>query len=685
MSTATPLFHAGELALQEREGAAQRIGAFAASAVRDFMPEQHRTFFAQLPFLVAGSVDEAGHPWATLLTGEPGFTTSPEPTRLTFDLTPRDDDPAWRGFDDGNAVGLLGIELETRRRNRMNGTVRRTPTGLDVTVEHSYGNCPQYIQRRVVERIAPSKTPEPVWSNGLTDTARKWISKVDTFYVCSFVDLPTGRQVDVSHRGGKAGFVRVGADGVLTIPDFSGNLMFNTLGNLLSNPRAGLLFVDFETGDVLQLTGSTQLILDSPEIAAFQGAERLWTLTPTQVVLRRGALDLRARPLDASPNNALTGSWHDAAALLDAELVRNRWQAVRVRQVVEESDSVRSLVLEPVNGRRLAHKAGQYLPIRVTKPGEESAAVRTYTLSSAPHDDHYRISVRRQGTVSQYLHGLKVGDTFEARGPAGAFTLDDNATRPLVLLAAGIGITPLLSMVRHVVYEGKRTRHTRPTVVVYAARNEADRAFEAELTALEKRSEGAVRLVRVLDAPSRPLGVSHDVAGRVNGALLQRLLPLGSYDFYLCGPPGFMTALYRDLRDLDVLDERIHMEAFGPASVVRDVPIVTHKNTEDAATNGVEVLFSDAIDPVTWTPEVPSLLELAERSGLSPAFGCRSGRCGSCVMSVIKGRVTHLSTPEFPVLDDQVLLCCAVPAKSGGDRLVIADLPTTESVGGIHV
>jgi ferredoxin len=143
-----------------------------------------------------------------------------------------------------------------------------------------------------------------------------------------------------------------------------------------------------------------------------------------------------------------------------------------------------------------------------------------------------------------------------------------------------------------------------------------------------------------------------------------------------------MTALYRDLRDLDVLDERIHMEAFGPASVVRDVPVVTY---EDAANDDVAVLFPAAVDPVTWTPEVPSLLELAERSGLSPAFGCRSGRCGSCVMSVIKGRVTHPSKPEFPIMDDQVLLCCAVPAKSGGDRLVIADLPNTESVRGVHV
>jgi ferredoxin-NADP reductase len=639
------------------------------------MPDQHRTFFAQLPFIVAGSVDEHGNPWATLLTGDPGFASSPEPTRLTVNLTPRDDDPVWRGLASDDAVGLLGIELQTRRRNRVNGTVTRTRTGLDVQVEHSYGNCPQYIQRRCVERVPSAIPSKPVWSDGLTEVARAWISKADTFYVCSYVDLPTGRQVDVSHRGGKPGFVRIGADDVLTIPDFSGNLMFNTLGNLLSNPRVGLLFVDFDTGDVLQLTGTTEIILDSPEIAAFQGAERLWTVTSTRVVLRRGALDLRARPLDASPNNALTGSWDDSAAVLVAEQQRNRWQSLRVRQIVDESDSVRSLVLEPIAGRRLAYIAGQYLPIRVQPSGEDSLLVRTYTLSSAPHDDHYRISVKRQGTVSQYLHTLSVGDTLEARGPAGSFILDSNATRPLVLLAAGIGMTPLLSMVRHVVFERERTRHARSTVVVYAARNEADRAFDAELTALAKRSDGAVQLVRTLDAPTGLRGVTHEMTDRVNGALLQRLLPIGTYDFYLCGPPGFMRSVYRDLRDLDVLDERIHMEAFGPASVVRDTPVLRQVVAEAAASDNVSVLFADAADPVIWTPAVSSLLALAEDSGLSPAFGCRSGRCGSCVMSVIKGRVTHPSNPEFPVGDDQALLCCAVPALGGGDRLVIADLP----------
>ncbi len=120
------------------------------------------------------------------------------------------------------------------------------------------------------------------------------IAVADTFFVASYVDRGSGqRQVDVSHRGGRPGFVRVGSDGVLTIPDFAGNQFFNTLGNLLVNPRAGLVFVDFATGDLLQLSGDAQVVLDDPQIAAFEGAERFWRFTPRRAVYRPGAVPLR--------------------------------------------------------------------------------------------------------------------------------------------------------------------------------------------------------------------------------------------------------------------------------------------------------------------------------------------------------------------------------------------------------
>jgi predicted pyridoxine 5'-phosphate oxidase superfamily flavin-nucleotide-binding protein len=222
-------------------------------------------------------------------------------------------------MNDGDAVGLLGIELHTRRRNRLNGLVRRiSPAAFDVLVQQSFGNCPQYIQLRdfafVREPTAPAGIA-PSELDGLDDRARAMIAGSDTFFVASYVDdAARGREVDVSHRGGRPGFVRIGTDGVLTIPDFSGNRFFNTLGNLIANPKAGLMFVDFEIGDVLQLTGDAEVFLDSPEIAMIQGAERLWRITPRRILYRPDALPLRWRfQQDGwSPQALRTGTWDHA-------------------------------------------------------------------------------------------------------------------------------------------------------------------------------------------------------------------------------------------------------------------------------------------------------------------------------------------------------------------------------------
>lgn len=282
------LFHPGEVTLQRRQGMAEQLARVGGRMVRDHMPEPHRAFFAQLPFLIAGAVDPDGTPWATVWTGPPGFAHAPEPRVLSLRVAPDAADPASAGLRAGAAVGLLGIELETRRRNRMNGALRLRPGGFDVAVEHSFGNCPQHIQRRgahAVRRAAASSGAALV-SNELTAAARRLIRAADTFFVASYVDLPQGRQVDVSHRGGPPGFVHLSDAGVLTIPDYSGNNLFNTLGNFTLNPLAGLLFMDFERGGLLQLTGRVEVLWDTPEIAAFAGAERLWRFTPTRLVQR---------------------------------------------------------------------------------------------------------------------------------------------------------------------------------------------------------------------------------------------------------------------------------------------------------------------------------------------------------------------------------------------------------------
>ncbi|ACK85716.1 pyridoxamine 5'-phosphate oxidase family protein [Methylorubrum extorquens] len=290
-------WHRGEVAIQESVGMAGRMAELGPRVIRDHLTDQHRAFFPLLPFAVLGSVDGEGRPWATLREGEPGFLHAPDPFRLRVDGRREPDDPAEAGLEDGDGVALLGIELATRRRNRLNGTVECAgPEGFAIHVEQSFGNCPQYIHsRHEGPRIGDGATrPRPVLSDELDPAARALVAAADTFFVASFVEDAGGRrQVDVSHRGGRPGFVRVGAEGSLTVPDYSGNRFFNTLGNLLANPRAGLVFPDFATGDLLQMSGRTEIVLDPNEDERIDGAERLWRFVPERVVFRPRALGLR--------------------------------------------------------------------------------------------------------------------------------------------------------------------------------------------------------------------------------------------------------------------------------------------------------------------------------------------------------------------------------------------------------
>lgn len=307
-------FHEGEVTLQRTVGVAERLEQFGRRVIRDHMPDQHRTFYRQLPFIVLGAVDGAGDAWATLVAGYPGFMTSPDPRRLQFTTEADPADPATAGLGDGAAVGLLGIELHTRRRNRMNGTVRLHDDGLLVEVGQSFGNCPKYIQAR-----------EPVWTpaavpgqvmhqgSGLDDGARALIRAADTFFIATaHPEAATAHEprhgVDVSHRGGAPGFVKVEGDR-LTVPDFMGNQFFNTLGNLAVHPLAGLLFMDFERGDRLYVAAHASVVWDGAELAAFAGAQRLMRLDVTHAVHVQGGLPLQWGPAERSPHLASMGYW----------------------------------------------------------------------------------------------------------------------------------------------------------------------------------------------------------------------------------------------------------------------------------------------------------------------------------------------------------------------------------------
>lgn len=659
-------WHAGERQLQEKVGVAERMEALGQKMIRDHMPEQHREFFQRLPFMIAGAVDRAGQPWATLIEGEEGFVTSPDPRQLSFDLAAMaldPLDPAIAGLGAGDAVGLLGIELHTRRRNRINGQIRQASAQrLEIAVEHSFGNCPQYIQLRHYRRVQ-ARGGERLDASELDVRSAKMIRRADTFFVASYVEHDDGRRaVDVSHRGGRAGFVRVEGNR-LTIPDYAGNLAFNTLGNLSVNPRAGLLFIDFATGDVLQLGGRAEVILDSPLIEAFAGAERLWTFDVEQVVLRPAAVALRWDFEAYAPTSLMTGTWAQAAARLREPEPHNAWQRWRVQSLQQESADIRSFVLVPETGAAPSFAAGQHLPIRISGAAGEPL-LRSYSLSSAPSDGYLRISVKAQGVASRYLHTqVRVGDVLEVRAPLGRFTLNRESRRPLVLIGAGVGITPLLSMLREQVAlgQGKRMHFFQ------GARTLADLPFQAELRELVQRAGGLLKIHRALSAPEADalLRLDYEHHGRIELAQIKAALPFDDYDFYLCGPAAFTQAIYDGLRDLNIADERIHAEAFGPSTLTRRRDGQSAVLTQPPAANEtVTVHFNASSKEASWTPGSGSLLQLAESRGLTPEFSCRGGTCGSCKTRLLSGQVHYPNPPaELPDAGD-VLICCAVPAQS---------------------
>lgn len=292
-------WHAGEQALQQAAGSAEMLAPLAPRILRPSLSEQARGFFAQLPFVVLGFLDAHSRPWATILPGYPGFAWSPDKLSLRVERLAPDGDPLAGVMEAGMPIGVLGIELPTRRRNRVNGLVADVDsTGFSIQVQQAFGNCPKYIHPRAyVAMDALPDRVEVIPFDGLDDPeARQLLAKADTMFVASFAPGPDGRPaVDVSHRGGRPGFMRLGADGVLTIPDFSGNQFFNTLGNILLTGQAGILVPDFDTGNLLLLTGEAQIGMDddaAKEAALLPGAERLWRVRPRHGQWLRGALPL---------------------------------------------------------------------------------------------------------------------------------------------------------------------------------------------------------------------------------------------------------------------------------------------------------------------------------------------------------------------------------------------------------
>lgn len=325
----TAPFHPGELAVQRRAGVLESA-AHVGGIIGDEIPAQVHAFLARQRLAIVGSADADGRVWASPLTGAPGMITVPDARTLHVAATSASGDPLGAALAGAGgraiAAGVLVIDLANRRRFRVNGTAEAAPDGLLVHVRQAYVNCPKYIQQRAVvpadapaadapaaaatDHVAP---PLARPATALTAGQRRWIERADTFFIASA--HPVGG-ADASHRGGEPGFVRLArgdaGEDVLSFPDYSGNAMFNTLGNLATNPACGLLFLDFETGAALQLTGAAELLWEPAAFAEWPGAERAVRVRVAQVIELPDATPLRWRLVERSPFNPPAPSPHPA-------------------------------------------------------------------------------------------------------------------------------------------------------------------------------------------------------------------------------------------------------------------------------------------------------------------------------------------------------------------------------------
>ena len=305
LGTSTEAFHTGEQALQARVGVRERMAAAGPMLLRDYMPDQHRELFEKLPTLLLGALDEAGQPWATMVAGAPGFVHTPNMHRMQVKIQPDATDPVLARVALGSPVGVLGLEPHTRRRNRMNGRVAAFDNkGLAIDVVQSFGNCPKYIQAR--EPLAPSQTlpphpsaPQPLGA-ALDAATLALLARSDTLFIASASaarpSLARSDGVDISHRGGEPGFVRVAhtSGGItLTMPDYPGNQFFNTLGNLAQHPLAGLLFVDYDSGGLLHVAAEAELLWDAVACSPWPGALRVLRFKVLAGLWRQHAMPLR--------------------------------------------------------------------------------------------------------------------------------------------------------------------------------------------------------------------------------------------------------------------------------------------------------------------------------------------------------------------------------------------------------
>ncbi|MGI9414831.1 MAG: 2Fe-2S iron-sulfur cluster-binding protein [Hyphomicrobiales bacterium] len=353
----------------------------------------------------------------------------------------------------------------------------------------------------------------------------------------------------------------------------------------------------------------------------------------------------------------------------------NGKRTFRIAQCTYEDKNrdVCSYYLVPDDGKPIApFRPGQFLTFELPVPGEEHPVVRCYSLSDSPTEkQHYRVSIKRlkpplkappgtpPGVASCFFHyRLWKGETVEAYAPAGDFYLDTASNRPVVLVAGGIGLTPMISMLNWLV----TSQPDREVWLFYGVRNRNEHAMYDHLERI-RYDHPNVHMVIAYSQPTKTcqLGVDYSVEGHINTDLIKYVLEPAGHEFYVCGPSAMMDQVTGELEDEGVPPEDIRFEAFGPATVSRKAAEPEDTDTGENAAASFTIEFLRSKKTVQWTPGTTSLLELAEANGVKARCGCRAGNCGTCAIAVKRGTVGHIRPPGKDLEGDTCLPCIAQP------------------------
>ncbi len=363
-------------------------------------------------------------------------------------------------------------------------------------------------------------------------------------------------------------------------------------------------------------------------------------------LLRNQIEEISRRRVNANPTPPNETRWTD-------------FRPFHVTRVEKETDWAVSIWLQPVEPCQLPeYRPGQHLTLRFTIPGQARPVVRCYTLSDAPGGDQWRLTIKRtgvnEGLVSSFVNqGIAPGDTIDVKPPSGKFWLQPGDS-PVVLLAGGIGITPMMSIMNYLARSGS----SRKCLLVYGVRNGSDATFASTISGLTE-NHANLHVVKCFSQPlpTDRMNVDYHVAGRISMEVLRQALPSADFDFYLCGPPPFMESLYKGLRGWGVPDSRIRYEAFGPATIQANA--TTGDSGKGNSSQSVITLRRSGRE-LKWSGDHESILDWCESHGVAMDSGCRAGSCGSCETRLLAGQVRYLDE-SVECNPGCILPCVAVP------------------------